>query len=146
MLGVIPRHEVLNESEVEAMTKVKALLLSIVCAATAIVSLANQQTIPLLAFGAGAVLFFSIWLYKYQRDYRIKAHARQRRQSAAQTSLRKPSMSSLPYISQADVASLNREQYGQLLANYVQLGVHPERKEGFLVSTKDRYSGMYILG
>jgi len=40
----------------------------------------------------------------------------------------------------------SREQYGQSLANYVQLGVHPERKEGFLVSTKDLYSGMYILG
>ncbi len=75
MLEVVPRYENLKESEVETMTKVKALLLSIICTVTAIFAIANQQIIPLLAFGAGAILFFSIWLYKYRRDRNIVAQS-----------------------------------------------------------------------
>ncbi len=116
------------------MTKVKALLLSIVCAATTIACFATQEMTGMWAFASGAILFFSIWLYKYQRDYRIQAQARVERQSAAQTALQAPSM------------LLSREQYGQFLADYYQLGVHPETEDGFLVSMQDRYSGMYILG
>src|SRR5579872_406153 len=71
MLKVIPRHETLNESEVEAMTKGKALLLSIVCAASAIACFAYQEVIGMWAFASGAILFLSIWLYKYLRDRHI---------------------------------------------------------------------------
>lgn len=146
MLGVIPRHEILNESGVEAMTKVKALLLSIVCSATAIVSFANQQTIPLLAFGAGAVLFFSILLYKYLRDHRIITQARRVKARSAGTAASTVTFTGGHWLSQAHVASLSREAYGRLLANYVQLGLHPQTQYGFLVSNQDRYAGTYIIG
>ncbi len=146
MLEVIPRPEILKESEVEAMTKVKALLLSIVCAATAIACFATQEMTGMSAFASGAILFFSIWLYKYQRDHRIQVRARLERQSIAQTSLHAPSMRRLPYITEAYVASLSREQYGQLLANYRQLGTHPTTHDPFLVSQLDRYAGTSILG
>jgi hypothetical protein len=146
MLEVIPCPEILKESEVEAMTKGKALLLSIVCAATAIACFAYQEMTGMWAFASGAILFFSIWFYKYQRDYRIQAQARLERQSAARISLPTPSTSNLPYLSQAYVASLSREQYGLLLANYIQLGVHSETGEGFLVHHTDRCAGIYIVG
>jgi hypothetical protein len=58
------------------MTKWKALLLTIVCAITAIGGLTQQAYMPSLAFAVGAVLFGSIWLYKYRRDFNIIAQAR----------------------------------------------------------------------
>jgi len=128
------------------MRKGKALLLSIVCTATAIVSVAESQTIPLLAFGSGAVLFFSIWLSKYLRDLSIITQARRVKTRSADTAAPPATYTGGHWLTQAHVASMSREAYGQLLANYVQLGVHPETKEGFLVSTRDRYSGMYIVG
>lgn len=127
------------------MRKGKALLLSIVCTATAIVSATNQQTIPLLAFGAGAVLFFSIWLYKYLRDRSIITQAR-RVKALAGTNAPIATFTGDRWLSQAQVASLSREAYGQLLANYFQLGTNPETHNALLVSIQERYSGMYIVG
>ena len=128
------------------MTKVKALLLSIVCTVTAIVSFANQQTTPLLAFGAGAVLFFSIWLYKFLRDRSIITQAKRGKAQRGHTSAPTVAAKASRWLSQAYAASLSREAYGNLLANYSQLGIHPETKEGFLVPIRDRYAGTYILG
>jgi len=58
------------------MNKWKALLLAIVCAITAVAGFTQQAYMPMWAFLAGTVLFGSIWLYKYQRDFNIVAQAR----------------------------------------------------------------------
>ena len=58
------------------MSKWKALLLTIVCAITAVGGLTQQAYMPSLAFAIGAVLFGSIWLYKFQRDFNIIYQAR----------------------------------------------------------------------
>lgn len=58
------------------MNKWKALLLTILCAITAIGGFTQQAYMPMWAFAAGAVLFGSIWLYKYRRDFNIIAQAR----------------------------------------------------------------------
>ena len=128
------------------MRKGKALLLTVVCLATAIVSVANQQTIALLAFGAGAVLFFSIWLYKYLRDRSIITQAKRLKAQRDYTAAPAATFSGGRWLSQAQVASLSQEAYGQLLANYFQLGTNHETYNGFLVSMSDRYAGMYVLG
>src|SRR5947209_6140298 len=102
------------------MRKGKALLLSILCAATAIVSVTNQQTLPLLAFGAGAILFFGVWLYKYLRDHRIITQAQRVKALNAGTNAPTVTFTGGRWLSQAQAASLSREAYGQLLANYFQ--------------------------
>jgi hypothetical protein len=128
------------------MRKGKALLLSILCAATAIVGVADQQTLPLLAFGTGAVLFFGIWLYKYLRDRRIIVQARRVKELHTGTNAPQETFTGGRWLSLAQVASLSREAYGRLLANYFQLGTNPETHNGFLVSLLERFSGMYVVG
>src|SRR6266568_3934079 len=65
-----------QESEVETMTKVKALILSILCAALAVSFVSEQQITLMWAFAGLSILFLSVWLYKYQRDRAIVTHAR----------------------------------------------------------------------
>jgi len=72
------------------MHKSKALILGILCSATAILALADTQMMLMVAFAAGAILFLGIFLYKYQRDRSIIVKAQLERQASAQTSLVKP--------------------------------------------------------
>jgi hypothetical protein len=58
------------------MSKWKALIITIVCAITAVGGFTQQAYMPSLAFAVGAVLFGSIWLYKYRRDFNIVSQAR----------------------------------------------------------------------
>jgi hypothetical protein len=59
------------------MSKWRALLLTIVCAIAAVALFTQQDYMPMWAFLAGAVLFGSIGLYKFQRDFNIVSQARQ---------------------------------------------------------------------
>lgn len=68
------------------MSKAKALLLGILCVASAVAFAVAKDMTGILAFSAGAVLFLGIWFSKYQRDRRIIAHARRLKAKAAQTS------------------------------------------------------------
>ena len=73
------------------MTKTKALMLGIVCIATMIAFVTVKNITGVFAFASGAVLFLSIWFYKYQRDRRIIANARKKR-AVAQVPQSTPAM------------------------------------------------------
>ena len=68
------------------MSKAKALLLGILCVASAVAFAVANDTTGILAFSAGAVLFLGIWFFKYHRDRSIIVHARRLKAKAAQTS------------------------------------------------------------
>ena len=80
-------------------------------------------------------LFFGVWLYKYLRDRRIITQARRAKELHTDTHAPQETFTGGRWLSLAQVASLSREAYGRLLANYFQLGTHPESHNGFLVST-----------
>ena len=65
------------------MRKGKALLLTIVCAFTAIGLLTQGRLHADVGFLAGAVLFGGFWLYKFQRDFNIIAQARLEREAVS---------------------------------------------------------------
>lgn len=66
------------------MSKLKALTLSILCAALAISFYTSQNMTFTWIAGIAAFLFLSIWLTKRQRDHHIIKKARQERQATAQ--------------------------------------------------------------
>ncbi len=74
------------------MSKWKALLLTIVCTVTAVALLTQQDYLQMLAFLAGTVLFGSICLYKFQRDFNIISQARQEK-------VETPNVSAIPMTS-----------------------------------------------
>lgn len=74
------------------MSKWKVLLLSILSAISAVAWFTQQAYLPMWAFGAGAVLFGSIWLYKYRRDFNIVSQARLEK-------LETPKVSTIPMTS-----------------------------------------------
>src|SRR6266487_5609331 len=52
----------------------------------------------------------------------------------------------MPFISSAYTDYLGPDKRAQLYRTHSRLGYHPETLDDLLVSTSDRYAGMYILG
>lgn len=65
------------------MSKLKALTLSILCAALAISFYTSQNTLFTWIAGIAALLFFCIWTAKRNRDHSIIKKVRQERQATA---------------------------------------------------------------
>lgn len=74
------------------MSKLKALILSILSAVATVAWFTQQDYMLMWAFLAGTVLFGSIWLYKYRRDFNIVSQARQEK-------VETPKVSAIPMTS-----------------------------------------------
>ncbi len=67
------------------MKKSKALTLAILSTMCTIVSLTNEYPVLALCFIAPAILFWGIFIYKYQRDTAIISKAKAQRERHQQT-------------------------------------------------------------